>query len=125
MQNSNIEVPKTPNAAPIAAPNRVLRETVAAISNAASISSQCPAPGQNEIMKPADAAIYLRLSRSTLAKLRLYGTGPRYTKVGRAVRYRRADLDAWINARYAGSTIDADHRLPLRLADPLPEREAA
>jgi predicted DNA-binding transcriptional regulator AlpA len=72
----------------------------------------------NEILKPVDAAVYLQLSASSLAKLRLYGTGPRYTKAGRAVRYRRSDLDAWINARYADSTTDADYRLPKRLADP-------
>ena len=75
-------------------------------------------PEHNEILKPLDAAAYLQLSPSTLAKLRLYGTGPRYTKAGRAVRYRHSDLDAWIDARLAGSTTDADCRLPKRLADP-------
>jgi len=74
-------------------------------------------PEHNEILKPADAAAYLQLSPSTLAKLRLYGTGPRYTKAGRAVRYRRADLDSWVDARRTDSTTDADHRLPKRLAD--------
>lgn len=29
------------------------------------------------------------------------GTGPRYMKIGRHVRYRLADVIAWENARYA------------------------
>lgn len=29
------------------------------------------------------------------------GTGPRYLRVGRHVRYRLADVIAWENARYA------------------------
>jgi predicted DNA-binding transcriptional regulator AlpA len=75
-------------------------------------------PGHDDILKPKDAAAHLQLSESTLAKLRLYGTGPRYTKAGRAVRYRRADLDAWMDSRRTDSTTDADRRLPKRLADP-------
>lgn len=49
-----------------------------------------------------EAAHYRGLSKSYLAKLRM-GTnkkqGPRFVKIGlRAVRYRRADLDDWIEA---------------------------
>jgi hypothetical protein len=69
------------------------------------------------VLTPAEAAAYLRLSQSTLAKLRLYGTGPRYTKAGQAVRYRRPDLDLWIDARSTASTTDANHHLPRRLED--------
>lgn len=50
-----------------------------------------------------EAAEYLGLSQSYLAKLRM-GTGPQigpnYLKVGlRAVRYRRADLDVWMETK--------------------------
>ena len=50
-----------------------------------------------------EAAEYLGLSESYLAKLRM-GTspnpGPRVVRVGpRAIRYRRQDLDAWMNER--------------------------
>jgi predicted DNA-binding transcriptional regulator AlpA len=118
MKNCDVEVPNAMLiAAHLPARKQSLRETVAAISNVALTPRHVPGLAENEILKPADAAAYLKLSQSTLAKLRLYGTGPRYTKVGRAVRYRRADLDAWINARYAESTSDADYRLPKRLAD--------
>jgi predicted DNA-binding transcriptional regulator AlpA len=35
----------------------------------------------------------------TLQTWRLLGRGPRYVKVGRAVRYRIADIEAWLAAR--------------------------
>ncbi|WP_332699804.1 helix-turn-helix transcriptional regulator [Bosea sp. (in: a-proteobacteria)] len=43
-----------------------------------------------------EAADYVGLSKSTLDKLRCYGTGPRYFKLGRAVVYSTVDLDAWV-----------------------------
>ena len=51
------------------------------------------------------AARLLGLSVSTLNKWRCYGTGPRFLKLGRAVRYRRPDLDAFISDRQAVNTI--------------------
>ena len=41
------------------------------------------------------AAAYLGLSPNTLHRWRWSGHGPRYRKLGRSVRYMRADLDAW------------------------------
>lgn len=43
-----------------------------------------------------EAADYVGLSKSTLDKLRCYGTGPRYFKLGRAVVYSTSDLDDWV-----------------------------
>jgi len=50
-----------------------------------------------------EAAIYTGISESYLAKLRM-GTskfsGPRYCRIGlRAIRYKRGDLDAWMEAQ--------------------------
>ena len=43
------------------------------------------------------AAEYVGLAISTLAKMRLRGNGPMYTKSGpRIVLYRREDLDVWL-----------------------------
>ncbi|WP_425475862.1 helix-turn-helix transcriptional regulator [Mesorhizobium yinganensis] len=42
------------------------------------------------------AADYIGLSASWLNKSRMSGTGPVYLKVGGAVRYLAADLDAWL-----------------------------
>ena len=46
-----------------------------------------------------ETAKYTGLSRSTLEKLRLYGGGPPFLKLGRLVRYRVTDLDTWLDAR--------------------------
>jgi hypothetical protein len=45
-------------------------------------------------------------SPSTLAKWRLAGTGPPYSKVGRLIVYDIADLDAYLSSRRRLSTSD-------------------
>lgn len=54
-----------------------------------------------------EAAVRTGLAASTLRKLRLTGEGPRFLKLGRAVRYRDTDLEAWLNARSVQSTSEA------------------
>lgn len=56
------------------------------------------------VLDANDVAAQLGLSVSTLAKMRLYGTGPAYSKLGRRVVYRPADLDSWIEANRFNST---------------------
>lgn len=55
----------------------------------------------------AGAEAYTGLARQTLAKLRVYGGGPDYIKVGRRVIYDTRDLDAWLASRKRASTSDA------------------
>jgi predicted DNA-binding transcriptional regulator AlpA len=55
-------------------------------------------------LNPREAAQHLNSSPSTLAKLRLYGGGPRFTRIGRAVRYRRIDLDDFMEKNLVSST---------------------
>lgn len=50
------------------------------------------------------AAAYLGIGIGTLNKLRTYGGGPRYSKIGHTVIYDSADLDAWAQARSVRST---------------------
>ena len=46
------------------------------------------------------AAKYVGISEAALRLWRSEGKGPRYFKAGlKLVRYRRADLDSWIEAR--------------------------
>lgn len=59
------------------------------------------------LLLPQEAADLLRSTPSTLAKLRLFGAGPPFVKIGRLVRYRQSDLDAWIATRTATSTSGA------------------
>jgi len=51
------------------------------------------------------AAEYLGLKRTTLEAWRCRGGGPRFAKLGRAVRYRKTDLDDWIESRMRENTI--------------------
>lgn len=52
-------------------------------------------PTKNPLLTRKDAARYLGISVSTLARWAMEGTGPAYSKAGR-VRYRLSDLDAFI-----------------------------
>jgi len=58
-----------------------------------------------ELLNTAEAAQCLKVSESLLHKLRLTGGGPVFVRLaGRAIRYRRADLAAWVNASAMAST---------------------
>lgn len=50
------------------------------------------------------AADYTGVSRSSLEKLRVYGGGPLYLKLGRRVRYRVEDLERWLSQSLVSST---------------------
>ena len=56
------------------------------------------------LLTPKEAAAFLRLSVSWLAKVRMRGDGPVYVKPGRAVRYRESDLLSWLRSRARLST---------------------
>lgn len=52
------------------------------------------------LLSTFDAADYLGVPRQTLANWRTREhAGPAYVRIGRRVMYRRADVDAWIQAR--------------------------
>jgi excisionase family DNA binding protein len=59
---------------------------------------------QPHALRTEQAAEHTGLSVSTLEKARVAGTGPKYLKLGRAVRYRARDLDEWMAARCVCST---------------------
>ena len=61
------------------------------------------------LLKPPEAAAFLRLSQRTLERLRLSGDGPRFCKLRRSIRYRLSDLEAWLSARAVGSTSEVRH----------------
>jgi len=56
------------------------------------------------VMTVSQAANYLGLAVSTLNKWRCHGGGPIFIKMGRAVRYRVEDLEAFIQNRQMEST---------------------
>jgi predicted DNA-binding transcriptional regulator AlpA len=56
------------------------------------------------LLQPADVAKLLRVSLSWLAKSRLTGTGPRFVKVGRSVKYLESAVRDFIKSRQRSST---------------------
>ncbi len=56
-------------------------------------------------LTPKQAGRYLGLSEAVLRLWRAEEKGPRYFKAGlKLVRYRRADLDSWVEARLSAPT---------------------
>ncbi len=60
---------------------------------------------QHTFLDSNQAATYLGLKRTTLEAWRCRGDGPKFAKLGRAVRYRQSDLDTWIESRIRENTI--------------------
>jgi predicted DNA-binding transcriptional regulator AlpA len=60
-----------------------------------------------EYMTTEQGAAYIGFTAEFLKARRQRGDGPRYIAIGtRAVRYRRADLDAWMATQFRTSTAD-------------------
>lgn len=62
----------------------------------------------DELLDTERVAKVCGLHEVTLRKWRITGEGPRFVRLGRAVRYRRADLDAYLARRAFTSTTEAD-----------------
>ena len=62
----------------------------------------------DQIGDEAAAADYLKIPAATLRQWSYLRRGPAYVKVGRHVRYRRADLDRWISANLVDPTPGRD-----------------
>ncbi|HYN76527.1 MAG TPA: helix-turn-helix domain-containing protein [Lamprocystis sp. (in: g-proteobacteria)] len=59
------------------------------------------------LLNEQEAAARLRLSVRTMQLWRRTGNGPRYAKLGSAVRYSPADLDRWLAERTVNNTAQA------------------
>jgi len=60
-----------------------------------------------ENFKTEAAAEFLQIKPTTLEQWRWNGKGPRFIKMGRCVRYRLSDLEAFIEGRAFTSTTEA------------------
>jgi predicted DNA-binding transcriptional regulator AlpA len=56
------------------------------------------------LLRPEAAAMFLGCSPHSLAKWRMDGTGPRFVKIGSAVRYVMDDLHQYVAQRTREST---------------------
>ncbi len=59
-----------------------------------------------ELLKEKEASAVLNVSQKTLQAWRYRGGGPKFVKVGRAVRYSQDELNAYIQAHERTSTSD-------------------
>jgi len=51
-----------------------------------------------EFLSRTQAAAYIGMKPNTLDKWRYQGEGPRFLKLGSAIRYERSDLDAYLDS---------------------------
>lgn len=51
-----------------------------------------------EYLNESEVAILLGVARATVEKWRIQGRGPSYVKIGRSVRYSRAELERYLDA---------------------------
>jgi predicted DNA-binding transcriptional regulator AlpA len=61
---------------------------------------------QDELIDTPALAKILRTSESYLNKLRCSGAGPRFIRLGRRVRYRLSDVEAFLASNACLSTSD-------------------
>lgn len=54
------------------------------------------APITADLWDSATTAAYIGKAQITLAQWRMTGRGPRFMKIGGSVRYRKADVIAWL-----------------------------
>ncbi len=65
------------------------------------------------LLTEADAAELLKFTPRFLQARRMLGNGPPFVRISaRAIRYRRADILAWIEARVRTSTSDTGPDAP-------------
>jgi predicted DNA-binding transcriptional regulator AlpA len=78
---------------PIVKPTGIIPPTV----NPATPNPPQPHPRVPEMMTEHDVAAFLKMSVASVRRWRLFRTGPKFLKVGSAVRYRRRDVESWVD----------------------------
>jgi predicted DNA-binding transcriptional regulator AlpA len=61
-------------------------------------------PVTERLLTAKEAARFLRVSLSWLAKARMRGDGPPFVKIGRSIRYAESALTHWMRSRQRFST---------------------
>jgi predicted DNA-binding transcriptional regulator AlpA len=78
------------------------------IARYAHMSQQETATELERLLTAREAANFLRVSESWLAKARMQGNGPPFVKIGRSIRYRQSDLLRWMRSRTHLSTGESE-----------------
>jgi Helix-turn-helix domain len=89
-----------------AADDNVLANVIAAVRAAMAngdsprqVKADDPPIAASDVMTSRDLATYLNIKTSTLAGWRVNGRGPRFSKAGASVRYRRGDVEEWLGSQ--------------------------
>ncbi len=69
-----------------------------------------PTKPESRLLTEVEAADFLNRPVRTLQGLRVRGGGPAFVKMGRSVRYRLSDLDAYVAAGLRASTSETTVR---------------
>ena len=80
------------------------RKVAASFENTQARPDAVARSAASEMFTTPEAAAYTKMAVPTLERFRLTGEGPMFAKLGGSVRYRRCDLDAWIESRLVSST---------------------
>lgn len=59
----------------------------------------------DELLQPPDLAEWLQIPLATIYQWRARGVGPRACKIGRHLRYRRSDVERWIESNADPRTV--------------------
>jgi predicted DNA-binding transcriptional regulator AlpA len=68
-----------------------------------------PQPSEKRTLTDVEVAARLGVSRFTVRSWRLKGMGPRFLKMGRAVRYRPQDVDDYERQALVETQAGSDH----------------
>ena len=78
-------------------------------SSDAGLKHSFGSPSVNKPLTDVEVAVRLGVSRFTVRSWRLKGVGPRFLKMGRAVRYRCQDVDEYERQALVETQVQADH----------------
>jgi len=59
-------------------------------------------PEPTEMLNEHQVAAFVKMSVASVRRWRLLRTGPKFVKIGAAVRYRRGDVESWVDSCGAG-----------------------
>lgn len=57
-----------------------------------------PKQPETDLLNEHEVAAYVNLSVASVRRWRVLRTGPKFVKIGSAVRYKRGDVETWLNS---------------------------
>lgn len=62
------------------------------------VNPATPHPPKSEIMNERQVAEYLNMSVASVRRWRFFRKGPKFVKIGSAVRYKHGDVETWLDS---------------------------